>query len=161
RPARHYLPEISGDGTNEILVHHLITHTSGYPWHTDPPMLEHAARKLRAGFEPPPCPEGQHPTIHRELSFYWDAPRVAAAGEVMVYSAVNYTLLGEIVRRLSGRGLEAQARERLFDPLGMHDSYYVVPESESPRVVQRARDLPFGDPDHPVLRCIGSRQRQE
>ena len=161
RPAKHYLPELSGDGADEILVHHLLTHTSGYPWHTDRPMLEHAARKLQAGFAPPPCPEGQHPTIHRELSFYWDAPRVAPVGEVMIYSAVNYTLLGEIVRRLSGRGLEAQARERLFDPLGMHDSYFVVPASESARVVQRAHDVPFGDPNHPILMCIGSRQRQE
>ena len=35
RPAKDYLPEMSGEGTDEILVHHLLTHTSGYPFHTD------------------------------------------------------------------------------------------------------------------------------
>ncbi len=83
-------------------------------------------------------PTDQHPLMHQWLSLFWDAPRVARAGEVMIYSNHNYELLGEIVRRLSGRGLEQLARERVFDPLGMTDSYYVVPASESHRVVQRA-----------------------
>ena len=69
----------------------------------------------------------------------------------MIYSNHNYELLGEIVRRLSGRSIEEQARERIFDPLGMRDSYYVVPESVAPRVVQRAPGMPFGDPDNPFM----------
>src|SRR2546426_3972108 len=146
RPAKDYLPEICGDGTGEILVHHLLTHTTGYPFQIERPWREHEAKKLAGGFEAPPCPEGQDPIMHLWLSLFWDAPRVAPVGEVMVYSSHNYVLLGEIVRRLSGRGIEALARERIFDPLGMHDSYYVVPESESHRVVQRAPDIPFGDP---------------
>jgi CubicO group peptidase (beta-lactamase class C family) len=162
RPAKDYLPELSGEGTDEILVHHLLTHTTGYPWHTDPPFVEHMAKKLEAGFEPPPCPEGQNPLMHGWLSVFWDAPRVAGVGEVMVYSTHNYELLGEIVRRLSGRGLEELARERIFDPLGMRDSYYVVPESESHRVVQRTSGLPLADPDPPVVPFgIGSREMQE
>jgi CubicO group peptidase (beta-lactamase class C family) len=78
----------------------------------------------------------------------------------MVYSGHNYILLGEIVRRLSGRGLEELARARVFDPLGMHDSYYAVPASEAHRVVQRAPDLPFatGLPPYPGS---GSRAMQE
>jgi serine-type D-Ala-D-Ala carboxypeptidase len=159
RPAVDYLPELTGDGVGDMLVHHLLTHTTGYPWHTDPPMLEHAARKREAGFEPPPCPEDQHPAIHRWLSLFWDAPRVAGAGEVMIYSDHNYELLGEIVRRLSGRPLEEQARQRIFTPLGMNASCYVVPESASHRVVQRAPGLPLADPDNPRFN-LGSRQRQ-
>jgi CubicO group peptidase (beta-lactamase class C family) len=165
RPAKDYLPEISGDGTEEILVHHLLTHTTGYPFqgcplHVQPPWLEHEAQKLADGFEVPPCPAGRDPTVHRWLSLFWDAPRVAPVGEVMVYSSHNYVLLGEIVQRLTGRGLEELARERIFGPLGMDDSYYVVPESESHRVVQRAPDVPFGDPDNQMMWCLGSRQGQ-
>jgi CubicO group peptidase (beta-lactamase class C family) len=161
RPVREYLPEISGEGSDDMLVHHLLTHTTGYCWHEDPPWLEHAARKLEAGFEAPPRPEGQHPLIHQYLSLFWDVPRVARVGEVMTYSNHNYELLAEIVRRLSGRSLEALARERVFDPLGMRNSYYVVPESESPRVVQRAPGLPMADPDSPFFQGLGSRQMQE
>jgi CubicO group peptidase (beta-lactamase class C family) len=144
RPAKDYLPEISGEGTDEILIHHLLTHTSGYSLHTDPPMLEHAVRKRQTGFDPSACPEGLHPLVHEWLSLSWDAPRVAGAGEMMVYSTHNYELLGEIVRRLSGRSLEELARGRIFDPLGMRDSHYEVPESEADRVVQRAHGVPFG-----------------
>jgi CubicO group peptidase (beta-lactamase class C family) len=126
-------------------------------------MLEHVARKKEAGFAPPPCPEGLHPIVHEWLSLNWDAPRVAGAGEVMVYSTHNYELLGEIVRRLSGRSLERLARERIFGPLGMQDSYYEVPASQSHRVVQRARGIPFG-PDSfnlPLVDDFGGRTWQE
>jgi CubicO group peptidase (beta-lactamase class C family) len=172
RPAKDYLPEISGEGTDEILVHHLLTHTTGYSFTTDPPMLKHAARKKKAGFELPPCPEGRHPVLHEWLSLLWDAPRVTGVGEVMIYSTHNYELLGEIVRRLSGRSLEQLARERIFDPLGMHDSYYEVPESEAHHVVQRAPGVPLGSewlppfPGGPPLpgppwEDVGGRREQE
>ena len=98
--------------------------------------------------------------MHEQLSLYWDAPRVAAVGEVMIYSNHNYHLLGEIVQRLSGRGLAEQARQRIFDPLGMRDSYYVVPESEVTRVVQRGPGIAFG-PDFPPLPDIGGREWRE
>jgi CubicO group peptidase (beta-lactamase class C family) len=160
RPAKDYLPEISGEGTEEILVHHLLTHTSGYPFHTEPPWVEHLLRKVRDGFALP-CPEGLHPVVHQWLSFFWDAPRVAAVGELMVYATHNYELLGEIVRRLSGRSLDALARERIFGPLGMKDSSYEVPRSESHRVVQRAPGLPLADSEGPFMEGFGSRQWQE
>ena len=161
RPAKDYLPELCGDGADEMLVHHLLTHTTGYPFEIEPAWSEDEAKKRAAGFDMPPCPVGQDPIIHEKLSLHWNGPRVARVGEVMVYSNHNYVLLGEIVRRLSGRGLEEVARERVFDPLGMHDSYYVVPESESHRVVQRDRKIPFGDPDERFLPCIGSRRWQQ
>jgi CubicO group peptidase (beta-lactamase class C family) len=161
RPVRDYLPEVSGEGTEEMLVHHLLTHTSGYLWHTDPPMLLHAAKKLEGGPEFPPCPENQHPLVHQWLNLFWDAPRESDVGEVMTYSNHNYVLLGEILRRLSGKGLEELARERVFDPLGMDDSYYVVPESVAPRVVQRASGLPLADALGPFMPGLDSREWQE
>jgi len=161
RPAKDYLPEISGEGTDEILVHHLLTHTSGYPFHTDPPWVQHMARKFSDGFEPPPCPRGLHPIVHQWLSLCWDGPRVARTGEVMIYATHNYELLGEIVRRLSGRSLDELARERILGPLGMHDTYYEVPESEARRVVQRAPGLPMADPEGPFMDGLGSRQMQQ
>jgi CubicO group peptidase (beta-lactamase class C family) len=145
RPARDYLPELSGEHTDEILVHHLLTHTSGIPWQTDGPMLVHAARKLEAGLDLPPCPDTQHPSTHRILEIFWDAPCTSRPGQVMTYSNHNYVLLGEIVRRLSGKSIDKLARERIFGPLGMDDSYYVVPDEALPRRVQRPAGFPMTD----------------
>ena len=145
RPAQDYLPEMSGEHTNEILVHNLLTHTSGIPWHLDPPMLIHAAKRLEAGLDLPPCPDTQHPDIHRILEIFWDAPLASRPGEVMTYSNHNYVLLGEIVRRLSGKSIDAHARERVFEPLGMNDSHYVVPDELLPRRVQRPAHFPMAD----------------
>ena len=160
RPAVDYLPELTGEGVEEILVHHLLTHTSGYQSLADPALIEHVVAKAKRGFESPPCPPTQHPDIHRRFWLFCDAPRVAAAGQEMIYSDLNFQLLGEIVRRLSGRRLEALARERIFAPLGMHASFLEVPESESPRVVQRALGLPLTDARDPRLH-LGSRVSQE
>jgi len=146
RPVVDYVPEVTGEGVGEILVHHLLTHTSGYPCDLLPPFISHGAKKMRAGFEPPPCPAWRHPELHRRLSLFWDTPREAAPGEVMIYSNHNYRLLGEIVCRLTQRPLDDFARERLFGPLGMGSSSYVVPASDVQRVVRRASGLVLADP---------------
>jgi CubicO group peptidase (beta-lactamase class C family) len=149
RPVVDYLPELSGEGAAGILVHHLLTHTSGYPYNWDPPMVAHAARKLEAGFHLPPCPPWRHPRNHELLSLLWDAPRDAAAGEIMIYSNHNYELLGEIVARITKRPIEELARERIFAPLGMDSTDYVVTASMADRVVRRPSGLPMADPFPP------------
>jgi CubicO group peptidase (beta-lactamase class C family) len=81
---------------------------------------------------------------------------------MMIYSNHNYVLLGEIVRRLSGISVGTLARKRIFEPLGMHDSYLGVPDSERGRVVQRACGIPFGPGDSVLgLPDIGGREWQE
>jgi D-alanyl-D-alanine carboxypeptidase len=41
------------------------------------------------------------------------------------YSNTNYAVLGEIVERITGRGLGAVMHDRLFAPLGLDDTFYV------------------------------------
>lgn len=162
RPARDYLPELTGEHTDEILIHHLLTHTAGYLWHGEPPMVEHMLHKLAGGFEPPtPCPDTQHPLIHLLLSALWDAPFAYRPGQKMIYSNQNYELLGELVRRVSRRSIDDFARQRLFRPLGMDDSWYVLPESVSPRIVRRPSEAPFAAAESPFMEGIESRQMQE
>jgi CubicO group peptidase (beta-lactamase class C family) len=152
RPVVDYLPEVTGEGVADILVHHLLTHTSGYGWTWYlGSMMSYAAAKLEAGFEPPPCPPWRHPENHQELSILWDAPREAAPGEFMIYSNHNYLLLGEIVTRLTERPLEELARERIFRPLGMDSSDYVLPASRAQRVVRRPSGFPLADPMPPGM----------
>jgi CubicO group peptidase (beta-lactamase class C family) len=64
----------------------------------------------------------------------------------MSYCSPGFNLLGEIVRRLSGISLDDFAHRRIFDPLGMNDTSYILRDSARERVVRR-RPLdppPFG-----------------
>lgn len=86
-----------------IRLRHLLTHTSGLPaWK---PFYEQAQGDmlLQAVLHTPPS---RLPEVEYE------------------YSDLNYILLGEIVRRISGNSLADYARERIFLPAGMSNTLY-------------------------------------
>jgi CubicO group peptidase (beta-lactamase class C family) len=135
RPVRDYLPELSGEGTEDVLVHHLLTHTSGYDDFTF--IAAHADKY--ADIDRISAEE----LTRRTLDLLLATPLSARPGEVMSYTPIAYNLLGNIIERVSGRPLPDLMQERLFDPLGMGDSYVVVPESVRSRIVKRPPDAPW------------------
>ncbi|MCX6607567.1 MAG: DUF1343 domain-containing protein [Acidobacteria bacterium] len=96
-----YLPDYQG-GKSDITVRLLLTHFSG----------------LRPDLDLKPEWSGYELGIKKALV---DKP-VNPPGERFVYSDINFILLGEIVRRVSGRPLDQYAKEEIFTPLGMVDS---------------------------------------
>ncbi|HEX2123043.1 MAG TPA: serine hydrolase domain-containing protein, partial [Thermoanaerobaculia bacterium] len=106
-PARTYLPEIA-DGT--ITIRHLLTHSSGL----------HPGLDLREEWR------GYEEGVRRALA---ETPR-NRPGAIFRYSDVNYILLGEIVRRVSGEALDVFARRHVFEPLEMRDTGFVPAQSE-------------------------------
>lgn len=136
RPVREYLPELAGEYKDELLVHHLLTHTSGYE---DEAVIVAGLQELGAG-RAPQLPPHAHAMHHLVLATLASAPRQAPPGREMIYSNVNYTLLGEIVARTSGRPLEVFARESLFGPLGMTDTDYVVRDDMREKLLGRPLD---------------------
>ena len=61
----------------------------------------------------------------------------------MFYDSSNYDLLGEIVRRVSGRSLRDFVHDRILDPLGMTDSYVTIPDEVVDRVVRATSESPM------------------
>jgi CubicO group peptidase (beta-lactamase class C family) len=55
-------------------------------------------------------------------------------GSQSVYSDLGVILLGEILERAAGRPLEDFVRERVFEPLGMHDTLFRPPASLAARI---------------------------
>ncbi|NML62752.1 beta-lactamase family protein [Massilia sp. RP-1-19] len=104
-PLVRYLPECAGQGRDPITVRHLLTHTSGLP----------------AGLPAMPAWQG----LARALELACSRTPTDAPGSAFRYSDVNYILLGELVRRVSGTPLDRFARERIFTPLAMRDSGFV------------------------------------
>ena len=50
------------------------------------------------------------------------------------YSNMGIATLGRIIEMVSGKSYEQFLEERLFKPLGMHDSHFFVPESKRDRI---------------------------
>ena len=53
----------------------------------------------------------------------------SAPGTRFIYSDINFFLLGDIVRRVSGEPLDRFSHDRIFAPLGMTDTAFTPPES--------------------------------
>jgi len=153
RPVSDYIPEFIGEGKRAVMVHHLLTHTSGL---RDEDVVAHAAKKKDLVSIPPP-EETQHPWINENLWLRYDAPLWKAPGEEMSYSSYGYNLLGEVVRRVSGQSLADFARGRIFQPLQMEATFYIVPDSVRARIVRRPLNAPFAV----VGPGVGTQEHQE
>ena len=102
-PVTAYLPEFQS-GRSDVTVRDLMTHFSG----------------LRPDLDLEPAWAGYDAGIRLALI---DKPAAPAATR-FIYSDINFILLGEIVRRLSGKPLEEYAREQVFQPLGMRETFF-------------------------------------
>jgi methyl acetate hydrolase len=96
-----------------VLVRHLLNHTSGIGYSFADPRL---AR----------LDEGKVSEL--------DMPLLHDPGDRWSYGP-GTNVLGQIVERVSGRPLDRFLSERIFQPLGMHDTAYVVPTEKRHRVV--------------------------
>ena len=114
-----YIPEFGPHGKDRITIRQLLTHTAGIrgvanAW-TDEPWDTIIARICAARPEPGWVP-GEKAGYHLASSWY---------------------VLGEIVRRVSGRPLDQFAREEIFQPLGMKDSWLALPPERYAEYGQR------------------------
>lgn len=145
-PIRRYLPELDEDEHGDVIVHHLLTHTSG--WTAEVVDARMAALVEAGDFV---SDIGLDPIEHLFITSVLTSPRTHRAGELMSYLNANYSLLGEIVRRVTGGTFDAAARRYVFDPCGMSDTSVIVPEALVPRVIERPPGIP-GAPGHPDTR---------
>lgn len=116
RPVAHYWPEFAAAGKQDILVAHLLNHTSGVSGWAQPvtaaDILDHEAAAARLAAQPA----------------WWPA------GTLSGYHLLDYgTLIGELVRRISGVPLGEFVAAELAGPMGA-DFWLGLPESEAARV---------------------------
>ncbi len=113
-----YLPEFAR-GRSPITIEELMTHYSG----------------LRPDLDLDPPWSGYQTGISKAFQ---EKP-IATPGSRFIYSDINYILLGELVREVSGKPLDEFSRERIFEPLGMSDSTFLPDPSLIPRIAPTER----------------------
>jgi len=134
-PITKFVPELAGlkvqnedgslsDPKQVITMHHLLTHTAGFSY----------------GFEP----NNSVDKLYREAKLFEAKDLTAFAerlaklplryqpGERWHYS-VGVDLTGLIIERISGMPFDQYLAANIFEPLGMTDTFFVVPEDKLDR----------------------------
>ena len=125
-PVARYWPEFAAGGKGDLTVVQVLSHTSGL-----------------SAFDPDDAPE-------LAGAFDWEGStaRLAAMtplwppGEACAYHAVTIGfLLGELVRRVTGKSVGAMIAEEIAGPLGV-DLWLGLPKAQEGRIAQHFRTTP-------------------
>ena len=108
-PVARYIPEFGEMGKKTTTVEQLLTHRSGL-------IADNAIEDYQHGVE-------------KAWENMWKLAPIAEVGSKFIYSDVNFEVLGELVRRLSGKPLDQFAAENIYRPLSMEDTGFVPAKS--------------------------------
>jgi serine-type D-Ala-D-Ala carboxypeptidase len=103
-PAARYWPAFKENVKGHITVRQLLTHHSG----------------LRPALSLKPAWSGYKTAMKKIVA---ERP-LFPPGKIYIYSDINFDILGEIVRRVSGRALDEYCSIFIFKPLGMKDTLF-------------------------------------
>ena len=113
-----------------ITILDLLTHRAGFPG--IPPGGSPAERLWQKALESLP-PHGDY-TLEEAVRRMAGLPLDSQPGTVFKYGPASI-VLGRVIEVASGRPLDALLREKIFEPLGMKDTAFVVPVEKRARVV--------------------------
>ena len=133
-----FIPGFERYGKGDMTVRHLLTHVSGLRPDVD-------LGDMWTGYD-------------KAIELAIEEVPTSAVNERFVYSDINFFLLGDIVRRVSGKPLDVFARERIFKPLGMNDTGFNPPPALYTRIAPTESCTPYGwpceGPDKKMLRGV-------
>ncbi|MBZ5592555.1 MAG: beta-lactamase family protein [Acidobacteriia bacterium] len=117
-------PSYTIPATKEITIRNLLTHTSGLTYHWNPDLGQmYKDANVAHGLLP------YDGTIGDSVKRLAGLPLLFNPGERFEYS-LGVDVLGYLVEVVSGKKLDDFFRTRIFEPLGMKDTYFYVPENK-------------------------------
>lgn len=158
-PLQVYFPEYTGQDKEGVALRHLLSHVSGMtdagvskyqrsfiskllgakmppegaPWEAWEDAVE-TARRMMGHTEEERKKETMQDFLDR---LGLSAPLDNKPYTHFEYCNWGYRILAKIVEGISGETMDRFARRRIFEPLGMADSHFVLPEEKWPRVLLR------------------------
>ena len=109
----------------QVTIHDLLRHTSGFTYGDLSNTVVDAVYREREIL--------YQPTLEDQVAALGEIPLLYQPGTQWNYS-VSVDVLGRLVEVVSGQPFDVFLRERIFDPLGMADTGFRVPDSKSDRV---------------------------
>jgi CubicO group peptidase (beta-lactamase class C family) len=122
---------VAENARGEITIRQLLTHTSG---------LDYAgigSAEFKAIYAKAGIPSGignDWPVLADRMKILGGLPLKHQPGEKYTYG-LNIDVIGYLVEVLSGMPFDQFLRTRIFDPLGMKDTYFYLPREKQSRLV--------------------------
>ena len=111
-PVRKYIPELPDFG-KPVTIRHLLHHTSG--------LRDQWSLLTMAGWR-------MGDDVIRDEDVLWVVSRMKelnfTPGDRHLYSNTGFTLLAQVVKRVSGKSLRAFTQDEIFTPLGMTHTHF-------------------------------------
>lgn len=112
---------------SDITIRHLLTHTSGLSYQG---FFWDIAEKTGV----PPLNSLDSITLAQMVERIATLPLAHDPGAAFTYS-MNIDVLGRLIEILSGKRIDCFLQERIFEPLGMSDTYFYLPSDKVERLV--------------------------
>jgi CubicO group peptidase (beta-lactamase class C family) len=141
-PVGAFIPELTGqkvyvsgpfedmklvDPDTPVTIRQLMNHTAGFTYGLfDPTPVGRAMRRAKADFSTP------DETLADVVARLADVPLCFQPGTRWNYG-VSTDVLGRLVEVVAGKPFEDVLRERIFEPLGMTDTFFGVPDGKIDR----------------------------
>jgi len=102
-----YLPDFelkSKENTDSLKLIHVLSHTTGLPYHTYTTLVEEGI------------------DLQQMLGELKNVNLIAKPGELYSYQNVAYSIIGEVIRARTGKSYQTLMKEKIFQPLHMNDA---------------------------------------
>jgi CubicO group peptidase (beta-lactamase class C family) len=127
-PVSRFLPEFARPATRSITIKHLLTHTAGF-----------AAGEKLSGAAVERLDEArlqESPSLEAYAAALAALPLANDPGTRFSYDGVNSEVLSRVIEVVAGMPLDAFLARRVFEPLRMVDTGFVVPPAKRARIVE-------------------------
>ncbi len=117
---------------NEITILHLLTHTSGLTYEmveSKPVSKLYLVKNIDSGVRP------NEITSKESTKKIASTPLLFEPGKRWEYS-LSYDVLGYLIERVSGQSMEDFMKKRIFTPLKMSDTFFIVPQNKLNRLAR-------------------------
>ncbi len=136
-PVVRYIPQFGQNGKEKITVRNLMVHDSGLPpdpaehlWHTSAIPKDQLERLLQHPWEFV-IPDSFGTNFNAAHEAMWDSlyatPLAYPTGTKMVYSDINFLILGKIIEKITGMPLADYVEKNFYQPLGMTHTMFTPP----------------------------------